>query len=85
MMQSGQQAALRIAEIRCSRFLYSPRRRTFVAVPALPPDFDSRLQTCCAVPADLDNQDREQALAVFGHNEMVLPVASFLQLLVDEM
>ena len=107
MLQSGQPAALRIAEIRCSRFLYSPRRQNFVAVPALPPDFDRRLQACCAalqgtsrgrliaahasagsrssVPAELDHQDRGQALAVFGHNEMVLPVASFLQLLVDEM
>ena len=107
MLQSGQQAALRIAEIRCSRFLYSSRRRNFVAVPALPPDFDRRLQACCAalqgtsrakliaahasagsrssVPAELDLQDREQALAVFGHNEMVLPVASFLELLVEEM
>ena len=107
MLQSGQQAALRVAEIRCSRFLYSPRRQNFVAVPALPPDFNKRLEGCCAalqgnsrgklsaahasagsrssVPAELDLQDREQALAVFGANEMVLPVASFLQLLVDEM
>jgi cation-transporting ATPase 13A3/4/5 len=79
----------RLLEFRCARYLYSHAAATFLPVPGTPPGFQGELAAGAAarrVKGQLgDEWARAARAALYGPNELAVPVKSRARLVAEEM